>query len=272
MRTVDIKGAEIPVLGMGTYTIKGQGSAELIASALEMGYSYLDSAQMYGNEADVSRGIALAGAEREDVFVLTKVHPENTSARKFLPSVEESIQNLGLDFVDLLLIHWPNPEVPIEEAVAELMKAQEKGYARHIGVSNFNIKMIQQALDMGANIVTNQVEYHCFLNQEKLLNFLQKKGISLTAYSPLGQGAVIGNPVLKNIGARYAKSEAQVALRWLIEQENVIAIPRSSSEQRLASNLEVFDFWLSDEDKAAIDALHHPSRRFVDWKYSPKWD
>ncbi|MEL6251853.1 MAG: aldo/keto reductase [Bacteroidota bacterium] len=272
MRTVHIKGAEIPVIGMGTYTIKGPGAAELIAEALEMGYTYLDSAQMYGNESDISKGIKLAGAEREDVFVLTKVHPENTYPDKFLASVEDSLRNLGLDHVDLLLIHWPNPKVPVQHAIAELMKAQEKGYAKFIGVSNFNISMVQTALDMGAEIVTNQVEYHCFLNQDKLKNFLQQHGISLTAYSPLGQGMVIGNPVLKEIGDKYSKTEAQVALRWLIEQDQVLAIPRSSSKKRLASNLEVFDFWLSEEDKQAIDKLRFTNRRMVDWQYSPDWD
>lgn len=272
MRIVHIKGAEIPVIGMGTYSIKGKGAAELIAAALEMGYSYLDSAQMYDNEADIGKGIRLAGADREDVFVVTKVHPENSSAKDFLPSVEESLNKLGLEYVDLLLIHWPNPAIPVQEAVAELIKAQERDYTRFIGVSNFNISQVQIALDMGAEIVTNQVEYHCFIQQQKLYSFLQEKGISLTAYSPLGQGHVVGNPVLKEIAERYSKTEAQVALRYLIEQENVIAIPRSSSEARLASNLEVFDFWLSEEEKQSIARLNEPSRRFVDWKYSPVWD
>lgn len=272
MRKVHIKGAEIPVIGMGTYSIKGEGAAELMAAALEMGYSYLDSAQMYDNEADVGKGIKLAGAEREDVFVVTKVGPENNSAKDFLPSVEESLRKLDLDYIDLLLIHWPNPNISIKETVGELIKAQDRAYARFIGVSNFNISQVQTALDMGAEIVTNQVEYHVLIQQQKLYNFLLEKGISLTAYSPLGQGHVIGNPVLKEIGERYSKTEAQVALRYLIEQDHVIAIPRSSSVERLMTNLEVFDFWLSDEEKRSIAALNEPSRRFVDWKYSPVWD
>ncbi|MEM6800464.1 MAG: aldo/keto reductase [Bacteroidota bacterium] len=272
MRTVNIKGAEIPVIGMGTYTITGSKGAELIASALEMGYTYLDSAQMYGNEGDVAEGIRLAGADREDVFVLTKVHPENLYAEKFLPSVEESLRKLKLEYVDVLLIHWPNPKLAVEKAIEGLMQAQLKGHTKHIGLSNFNIQMVDTALNMGAEIVTNQVEYHPFLNQSKLYTFLKEKGISLTAYSPLAKGEVVGNPILKEIAQRYSKTEAQVALRWLIEQEDVIAIPRSSSLDRLAANLEVFDFWLSEEDTAAVDSLQAAGKRLIDWQYSPEWD
>ncbi len=152
------------------------------------------------------------------------------------------------------------------------MKAKEHGYTRFIGLSNFNSSQVRTALDMGAEIVTNQVEYHCLINQRKLYRFLLEKGISLTAYSPLAQGRLCGNPVLKQIARRYAKSEAQIALRWLIEQDNVIAIPRSSSEQRLSANLEVFDFSLSEEDNEVIGTLSNPSRRFMDWHYSPAWD
>ena len=257
---------------MGTYSITGSRGSQQIAKALGLGYTYLDSAQMYGNEGEVGKGISLAGVEREDVFVLTKVHPENIGRKDFLPSVEKSLRNLGMGHVDLLLIHWPNPRIPVEEAVEELMKAKTNGYTRYIGVSNFNISQVRTALDMGAEIVTNQVEYHCLINQQKLLGFLRENGVSLTAYSPLAKGRLAGNPTLKRIGWKYTKSEAQVALGWLIAQDNVVAIPRSSNEKRLADNLEVFDFLLTEEDNQAIGALSNPSHRLTDWHYSPVWD
>lgn len=272
MNTVISCGAELPVLGMGTYTITGSWGAQLIAKALGMGYAYLDSAQMYGNEEDVGKGIQLSGKSREEVFVLTKVHPKNIGASDFLPSVEQSLRKLSMDYVDLLLIHWPNPCVPVLESVGELMKAKERGYTRFIGVSNFNISQLNAALAMGAEIVTNQVEFHCLINQRRLHAFLREKGIAMTAYSPLGQGRLLGNPVLVRLARHYARSQAQIALRWLVDHEGVIAIPRSGNENRLADNLGIFEFELTEQDTKAIDALSTPSQRFVDWHYSPVWD
>jgi len=272
MHKVTSFNAEIPALGMGTYTINGNRGAQLIAKALGMGYAYLDSAQMYDNEADVGKGVKLSGQPREDVFVLTKVHPENIGKKDFLNSVEESLRKLSLDHVDLLLIHWPNPNVPVVESVGELIKAKERGYTRFIGVSNFNIAQINAALATGAEIVTNQVEFHCLIDQRKVHEFLRGKGISMTAYSPLGQGRLLGHPMLASLAKKYDRSQAQIALRWLVAHDGVIAIPRSSNENRLTENLGIFEFELSEQDMKALGSLSTPSQRFVDWYYSPQWD
>ena len=170
------------------------------------------------------------------------------------------------------MIHWPNPNVPVVESVGELIKAKERGYTRFIGVSNFNIAQINAALATGAEIVTNQVEFHCLIDQRKVHEFLRGKGISMTAYSPLGQGRLLGHPMLASLAKKYDRSQAQIALRWLVAHDGVIAIPRSSNENRLTENLGIFEFELSEQDMKALGSLSTPSQRFVDWYYSPQWD
>ncbi|MCL4128197.1 UNVERIFIED_CONTAM: hypothetical protein GTU68_003014, partial [Idotea baltica] len=224
------------------------------------------------NEAEVGKGIKASGVNRDRIFVTTKVWPSNLGRKDFLPSVMTSLKKLEMDCVDLLLIHWPSEEVPLEESIGELIKAQEQGLTRFIGVSNFNVEMVEESLRLGAKLITNQVEYHPFLDQGKMLNMLRSNGLSLTAYSPIAQGKVMGNEILKSIGEKYGKSEVQVTLRWLIEQEGVMAIPRTSNLMRLSSNVEVFDFRLSEDDMEQINALHSQSGRLVDPQWAPEWD
>lgn len=272
MKRINIQGAEIPVVGLGTYSLLGETATQMVAQALQIGYEAIDTAQFYNNEAEVGKGIKVSGVNRDGIFVTTKVWPSNLGRKDFLPSVKVSLKKLQMDYVDLLLIHWPSEEIPLEESIGELIKAQEQGLTRFIGVSNFNVEMVEESLDLGAKLITNQVEYHPFLDQEKMLNMLQSKGISLTAYSPIAKGKVMGNAVIKSIGEKYGKSEVQVTLRWLIEQEGVLAIPRTSNQMRLSSNMELFDFSLSEDDMAQINSLHSQSGRLVDPQWAPDWD
>ncbi|MGB3616687.1 MAG: aldo/keto reductase, partial [Catalinimonas sp.] len=201
----------------------------------------------------------------------TKVWNDKLNRRDFIPSVEESLRKLQLDRVDLLLIHWP-PDGPLEESVEQLVAARDRQLTRLIGVSNFPTALLQRTLDLGADIVTNQVEYHALLDQSKVLNLLRNHGMFLTAYSPIGQGAVVDDPTLREIGAAHGKSAAQVALRWLVQQGDVAAIPRTTRPERLQTNIDLFDFVLSTDEMATVTALTHRHERQVDPPFAPAWD
>ncbi|MEM6763317.1 MAG: aldo/keto reductase [Bacteroidota bacterium] len=272
MKSITVRGITIPTLGLGTYQLTGPVNVDLMTYALESGYRQLDTAQMYQNEEEVGRAIQQSSINREDIFLTTKVLPANLGKETFLPSVEESLKKLKVDQVDLLLVHWPNSSLPLEEYITELMKAQEKGYANHIGVSNFPIALIEATLNLGANIIANQVEYHLFLDQQKLLSSCRKYDIMLTAYSPIAQGKVIGNEVVESLGKKYGKSATQISLRWLVQQDKVSAIPRSSKKERVDENADIFDFELSPKDMDLLRQLHSPSGRLVVPPDSPAWD
>ena len=269
---VNIGDAEIPALGLGTWELKGNTAATLVQEALEIGYEHVDTAQAYENEEEVGKGIKAAGIDRDSLFLTTKVWYTNLGKQNFGPSVEDSLRKLKCDYVDLLLIHWPNDEIPLGEMIEELVKVQDRQLTRYIGVSNFPVQMVKDTLAMGADIITNQVEYHPFIDQSELYGFLRENNIALTAYSPIARGKVIGHPLLDSIGKKYGKSEVQISLRWLIEQEGVIVIPRTSKPARLATNMEIFDFWLSEEESVQIDALRTPEGRLVDPSWAPQWD
>jgi 2,5-diketo-D-gluconate reductase B len=272
MKHLDVKGARIPALGFGTWQLSGRGCHEAVRQALELGYRHLDTAQMYGNETEVGRAIRDSGLPRREIFLTTKVAPGNLAAAKVRGSTEESLRRLGLEQVDLLLIHWPSGEAPLAETLAALAKLREQGKTRFIGVSNFNVALLKQAVEtLGADLLGNQVEYHPFLSQRAVMGALKRYGMMLTAYSPLGRGQVQRSPVLTAIGRKYDKSAAQVTLRWLIDQDHVAAIPKAASAAHTASNLDIFDFTLSAEDRAAIDALRG-NRRVVDPGWGPAWD
>jgi len=272
MKNIKINDATIPALGFGTYELQGSTAHKIVTAALDAGYRHIDTAQMYNNEEQVGAAIQEAGIAREDVFLTTKVLPSNLASQSFLPSVEASLRKLKTDQVDLLLIHWPNAEVPVEEYIGELVKAQEKGYTKYIGVSNHTTALLDRVLATGADIITNQVEYHPFLNQDKLYSYLREHSISLTAYSPIAQGKVMGNDTLKNIGARYNKNEVQVTLRWMMQQEDVLAIPRSSKESNMRANFDIFDFELTQEEVQQIDKLKQENNRLVNPSFAPDWD
>ncbi|WP_299817723.1 aldo/keto reductase [uncultured Pontibacter sp.] len=272
MKEIKIKGASIPAIGLGTFQLEDSIAFKITQAAIAAGYRHVDTAQMYKNEEGVGRGIKAADVPREEIFLTTKVWRDNLAKKDFLPSVEQSLKNLNTDYVDLLLIHWPNANVPVAAYMEELMKAQEKGYAKYIGVSNHPTALLDEVLATGADIITNQVEYHPLINQQKLYTYLQQHNITLTAYSPIAQGKVLGNPVLKSIANKYGKNEIQVTLRWMMQQDNVLAIPRTSKPERLASNIDVFDFELTQEEVNQIDQLNKDNLRVVNPAFAPNWD
>jgi diketogulonate reductase-like aldo/keto reductase len=272
MQNIILKNATIPALGLGTFQLPDDTAREITATALSAGYRHIDTAQIYRNEEGVGTAIQNAGIARDEIFLTTKVWRESLSRQDFLPSVEESLHKLRTDYVDLLLIHWPNPSVAIPEYMDQLMEAQRKGYTKYIGVSNHPTALLDQVLATGADIITNQVEYHPLINQTKLYNYLREKGITLTAYSPIAQGKVLGNTTLQGIAEKYGKNEVQVSLRWLLQQEGVLAIPRTSKAERLASNIDIFDFELTPEEVSQIDQLKQENTRVVNPSFAPDWD
>jgi len=256
MEYVDASGARIPKLGLGTWQNTGSGCADNVRTALELGYRHVDTAQVYDNEHLVGEGIATADVDREDVFLTTKVWRSNLRHGDVLSSVRESLENLGVSYVDLLLIHWPHPRVPVEETLDAMATLRDEGAVRHLGVSNFTRSQLRAARDtVDAPIVTDQVLYHPYRSRDDLLTFCRENGVALTAYSPLARGDAIDDPVLTEIGDRYGKSAPQVALRWLVQQDGVVAIPKASSREHLEANLAVFDFSLSGAEMATIDDL-----------------
>jgi 2,5-diketo-D-gluconate reductase B len=270
--TVSAHGAEIPVMGFGTSGL-GKSAAEIVAIALRLGYRHIDTARKYGTERGVGDGIRASGVPREEIFLTTKVSHESLRAADFARSVETSLSELQVDYVDLLLIHWPNPQIPVAECMGPLVAAKRKGLARHIGVANFTVKLLEEAIRACSEpLVTNQVECHPYLDQTKMIAALRRHGMALTAHCPLGRGRLIGDPVLAAIAHERKKTLAQIALRWLIQQEIVAAIPRSSRPERIAENLDVFDFRLTAEEMDRISALARPDGRVANPAFSPVWD
>lgn len=266
-------GAEIPALGFGTSPQTGGLSAEEVVTALKAGYRHIDTARKYGTERAVGEAIRAAGVPRGDIFLTTKVSHENLREADFERSVEESLKALRVDYFDLLMIHWPNPEIPVPEAVQGLAKAKRQGIARHIGVANFNTNLLDQALQHCPEpLVALQAEYHPYLDQSKLLAACQARGLAFVAYCPLGRGRLFDDKVLGEIAGKRGRSIAQIALRWLMQQ-NVAAIPRSSNPARIAGNLNVFDFTLTDDEMKRIAALKRPNGRIADPAGRvPPWD
>jgi 2,5-diketo-D-gluconate reductase B len=260
----------VPRVGIGTWQVAGPDATEAVADALDTGYRHVDTARMYGNEREVGEGLAASGVPREDVWLTTKVWHDDATAAGVRSSAEGSLRDLRTDYVDLLLLHWPNPDVPIGETIGALSALRDEGKARQIGVSNFPTALVEEALRHGP-VFCNQVEYHPYLAQPELLAQAREHDLLLTAYSPFAHGRLLGDPVLREIGAAHGKSPGQVALRWLLDQPQVVAVPKASSHDRRAENLDVFDFELSDDERDEIAVLDH-GRRTADPPWSPAWD
>lgn len=272
MRKLELKDETIPKLGMGTWQAKGDTCTNAVKNALNIDYRHIDTAQAYKNESKVGSGIEASNIDRKDIWLTTKVWRDSLNQEDLKDSVEESLEKLGTDYVDLLLIHWPFPEMDLEAVLEEMNELVDEGKARNIGVSNFTAEQMERAVELSDKpILTNQVEYHPFLNQNKILNKCRELDMMLTAYSPLARGEVIGNHALERIGEKYGKSEAQVALRWLVQQENVSAIPKAASRQHREQNLDIFDFKLSEEDMEKIESLSRGERK-VNPSFAPEWD
>jgi 2,5-diketo-D-gluconate reductase B len=270
--TLSAHGAEIPAIGFGTSSLGDCG--EIVATALKVGYRHIDTAWKYGTEPGVGEGMRVSGVSRSEIFLTTKVSHEFLRADDFARSVDESLKTLGVDFVDLLLVHWPNPEIPLSEPIPALARAKRQGLTRHIGVANFNIAMLDEAIRLCPEPLVNlQAEYHAHLDQTKLIEACRRRGLIFTAYCPLGRGRLLRDPVLADIAARKERPLAQIALRWLVQQGNIIPIPRSSNPARMAENLGVFDFALSEEEMKRIAALKRPDGRIADPSgRAPAWD
>jgi diketogulonate reductase-like aldo/keto reductase len=253
-------------------TLKENVCVDTVSAALRDGYRHLDTAQMYGNEREVGEGMRASGIRREDVFLTTKVWHNRLAPGDLERSVDESLTRLQLPSVDLLLIHWPNTAIPLKDTLGALVKVKRAGLTRHIGVANFTVALIEEAVRLAEEpLVTNQIEVHPFIDRSKVMAACRRHGISVTAYCPIARGKVPGNPVLERIAKAHGRSAGQVALRWLVQQ-GIIPIPRTGKAARLKENLAVFDFTLSAEEMNEIAALKRPDGRVVNPAHAPKWD
>ena len=264
----------MPSIGAGTFRLQGQTAIDSVANALDLGYRHIDTAQIYGNEAEVGTALASSGVPRQDVFVTTKIWTEHLAGDALIPSLKDSLRKLRLDQLDLTLIHWPSPggAVPVAESMAALLEAQQLGLTRQIGVSNFTIPLMQEAIAAvgAANIATNQVELHPYLQNRRVAAFAREHGIGVTAYMPLAYGKVLNDPVIGSIAVRLEATPAQVTLAWLLAQ-GYSAIPSSTRRENLAGNLAARTLVLSADDIAAIDALDR-GERLVNPDFAPEWN
>jgi diketogulonate reductase-like aldo/keto reductase len=271
--SLSARGAEIPAIGFGTSQLGD--CAEIVATALKLGYRHIDTAWKYGSEKGVGEGIRAAGIPRNEIFLCTKVSHEYLRAADFARSVDESLRNLQVDYVDLLHVHWPTIDnIPLAETMGALAKAKRDGLARHIGVANFNIALLEKAIRLCPEpLVSLQAEYHPYLDQAKVLAYCRKAGLLFTAYCPLARGRLFKDPVLTDLADRKGKTIAQIALRWLMQQGNIAAIPRSSDPKHIVESLNVFDFELTEEEMKRIFALKRPDGRIANPKgRAPAWD
>lgn len=259
----------------GTYPLKGDECIAAILAAIDVGYRSFDTAQMYGNETETGTAIARSGLDRDDLCVTTKVHPDNFSAERFIPSVEASLAALGLGYVDALLLHWPPVGGDIRESLDLLQVARDKGLTRNIGVSNYTARMMRDAVGMvDAPLVTNQVEFHPLLNQDILLAAATETGIPLSSYSSVARGEVFKHALFDEIGKGYGKSAGQVVLRWIL-QKGVSINTMSTKPDNIRANFDIMDFTLSSIDMARIDAMTHRNYRIVTADlvpWAPDWD
>jgi diketogulonate reductase-like aldo/keto reductase len=274
MHEVDANGATIPALGFGTWQLSGETARRMVEAAFAIGYRHLDTAQMYGNEAEVGAALRESGLPRGELFVTTKIWPDRFRAGDLQRSAEESLERLGLDRVDLLLLHWPSPTVPLAETMDALNDVAACGWAWQVGVSNFTTALLDEAVRLSERpLATNQVEYHPFLNQGAVLGACRRHGMALTAYCPLARGRVFSDPALARVARRHGRNPGQVALRWLVQQEGVVAIPRSSSPEHARANFEIADFALDEQEMTEIAALADPQGRIADIAgLAPAWD
>ena len=273
MHNVQAGGASIPSLGFGTWAARGDECAQAVTWALESGYRHVDTAAVYANEEAVGEGIRASRVPRGEIFLTTKVGPDDIDEGKLERSAEASLKRLGFDHVDLLLIHWPSPKIPLKRSMAALAKAKRRGLTRHIGVSNFTPRLIAEAVALSEEpVVTNQCEYHPRLDQSRLIAACRQQGVSFTSYCPLGRaGDILADPKVTAIAERHGKTPAQVLLRWQVQQPGVIAIPKSANRQRIAENIAIFDFALDEAEMGALFGLASPQGRIVSPAWAPDW-
>jgi len=270
--STDIGG--IPVIGLGTWDLRGRTCARMVEQALRLGYGHIDTAEMYDNEREVGEGLRACGLGRAEFFITTRVWPSHFAARDLERAAKESLSRLRLSEVDLLLLHWPNPQIPLRETLGALCKVKRMGLARSIGVSNFTVALLDEAVAIADEpLVCNQIEMHPFLDQSKVVAACRRHRTAVVAYSPIARGGAAGNALLTRIGKAHGKTAAQVSLRFLVQQ-GIAVIPRTSRRERLAENFAIFDFELSQQEMAQIASLADRGGRVVDFAFSgsPKWD
>ena len=274
MHKVEAHGANIPAIGFGTWTLKGEQASSLVEHALGVGYRHIDTAAMYDNEEAVGKGLKASSVPRNEIFLTTKIWPTELAEGDLQQSVQSSLRRLGVDAVDLLLVHWPSKTIPLAETIGALNEVAAKGLAHHIGVSNFTVPLLNEAVQLsGRPLVCNQIEYHPMLNQDIVMGACRGHAMAVVSYCPLFRGGeLFANDPIAALANKYNKSPAQIVLRWQVQQDSVIAIPRSTNKDRVAENLDVFDFALTDEDMKAISALGANNRRICDFEFSPQWD
>ncbi len=272
--SIEANGAAIPLLGLGTWELRGRVCARIVEQALRLGYRHIDTAELYDNEREVGEGLRGAGVKRSGVFVTTKIWPTHYAPRELERAARDCLVRLRLSEVDLLLLHWPNPQIPLAETLGALCKVKRDGLARNIGISNFTVAQIEDALKASSEpLVCDQIECHPFLDQSKVITACRNHGMAVVAYSPIAQGAARQDKVLTRIGAAHGKTAAQICLRFLVQQD-IVVIPRTSKLERLSENAAIFDFALSDADMSDIRGLARRDGRLVDWAYSgrTRWD
>ena len=268
--------ANIPVLGLGTWQSTGQDCVDVVSQALKMGYEHIDTAQAYGNEKEVCQGIKQSGVSRDKFFLTTKIFPDDMKfePEKLIAAAKRSLADLDTDYVDLLLLHWPDDRVPLSETIPALCELQKQGLTRHIGVSNFNIANIIEAEKYAdVPIVVNQVEFHPFIKQKTLQTFLNNHHILLEAYSPLARGDVFDNKIIKEIADKHNVTPAQISLAWILADKHRVAIPKTANPDHLQGNLDAMKVQLSADDIEKISSLARADGRKIKHPdYSPEWD
>lgn len=270
--TIKTQGIALPKLGLGTWRLSGETGRAAVESALALGYRHIDTAEMYGNEAEVGAALVASGIPRAALHVTTKCWPDHLEPDALRRAFDASLQKLKLDVVDLYLIHWPSRGMKLGAALEAMLKLKEQGRTRAIGVANFNIALLREAVEeIGAPIACNQVEYHAMLSQAKLLGYMRARNIPLVAYSPLAKGRVAENPVLAGIGRKHGATAAQVGLKWLLDQDIVCAIPKAARKESQQSNLDALKIALDDADRAAIAGLPKNERCVLSGN-APDWD
>jgi diketogulonate reductase-like aldo/keto reductase len=269
VRLVETSRANVPALGFGTWQLEPDVAYDAVRTALDVGYRHVDTAQMYGNEEAVGRAVADSDVDRDDVFLVTKVAPDNAAAQDVRASTEQSLERLGTDHVDLLLLHWPTDVAPLEETLSALTQLADEHRTRYIGVSNFPSELLDRAAHL-APIITDQVEHHPYLGVDAIRETADEHDVFVTAYSPIAQGGVLDDEVLREIAEEHDADPVQVTLAWLL-RSGVAAIPRSSKPDNIASNARALEIELSDDEAARIDGLEE-GRRLIDPPFAPKWD
>lgn len=262
----------MPRIGLGTWQLEGDGAIAAVNAALEAGYEHIDTASRYENEAAIGRAVAASGVPRSKIFLTSKVWWNDLQPQKLRDSIARSIDALGSGYLDLALIHWPNPAVPLQETLDALAEAKARGHVKRIGVSNFPSVLLERALEVSAEpIAALQCEYHPYIDQTRLLDLCDRNDIAFIAYAPFGSGGVLADPVITRIAQTHSTTPGDVVLQWLMQQ-GVCAVPRSSNPQRIAANLRRDTFSLSSAEMEKVASLRRPDGRIFSPEWAPRWD